>query len=449
MTTNAADNVTDLGSWKEKIEAAKRARGVADWENEIEYKQTNSGIKFPPTLSNLRIVIANHAAWQGLYRLNLLSGKIELQRRPPWSEPGHLASYPRQVLEEDYAETVAWFGARTTGGALACDTTIAQIMMAVALVSKDHAYHPIEDYLRTCTKQWDGVERLDTWLTSYVGAEDTAYTRAVGARWLISAIARIAEPGCQVDTMLVLEGAQGARKSSVLRALGGEWFMGSGIDMSSKEGALNLRGKWIIEIAELAGLNRTDVETVKAFLTTPSDDYRPPYGRVTVKVPRTSVFAGTVNHSEYLRDETGGRRFWPVAVGTIELESLVRDRDQIWGEAVVRYAIGDRWWLDTAELEAAAGVETADRLVGDEWSEAFVAWLQDDQVRAGLILAKYGGAIPTGQILQWAIGKTTDKLSPADGRRIAQVMRNLKWHPHRIGTAKIRGWGPKEQPQDR
>jgi len=238
---------------------------------------------------------------------------------------------------------------------------------AVQTAARDRPFHPVRAYLRGLS--WDGVERVDRWLTAYVGAAETDYSRAVGSRWLISAVARIFRPGAKADCCLILEGPQGIRKSTALRILAGEHFTDELADLGSKDAAMQTRGVWIIELSELDSLSHSDVARIKAFMSRTTDRFRPPYGMRLVESPRQCVFAGTVNHSTYLRDETGGRRFWPVACGRIDVDALVRDRDQLWAEAKVGFEAGSVWWLDTAELIQLASDQQVDRYEGDPWEE--------------------------------------------------------------------------------
>jgi putative DNA primase/helicase len=234
--------------------------------------------------------------------------------------------------------------------------------------------HPVRDYLGALA--WDGVARIETWACRYLGAEDTAFNRNVGALWLISAVARIFRPGVKAD-MLVLEGPQGARKSTALKILAGEnWFTDELPDLGSKDAAMHMQGVWIIEIAELDAIGKAEVSRIKAFLTRTTDRFRPPYGRYTIEVPRQCVFAGTVNPDTYLRDETGNnRRFWPVRCVTIDIDALARDRDQLWAEAVARFRADAIWWLDTPEVVAAASAEQDKRYQADVWGDLIDHWI--------------------------------------------------------------------------
>ncbi len=234
-------------------------------------------------------------------------------------------------------------------------------------VAREITVHPVRDHLGAIT--WDGVPRIEAWACRYLGAEDTAFNRSVGGLWLISAVARIFRPGVKADHMLVLEGPQGARKSTALKILAGEdWFTDELPDLGSKDAAMHMQGVWIIEIAEIDAIGKAEVSRIKAFLTRTTDRFRPPFGCYTIDVPRQCVFAGTVNPDTYLRDETGNRQFWPVRRGTIDIDALARDRDQLWAEAVARFRTGAIWWLDTPRAHrrrnGRAGQALPDRRVG-------------------------------------------------------------------------------------
>ena len=182
-------------------------------------------------------------------------------------------------------------------------------------------------------------------------------------------MARVFRPGCKADCTLILEEAQGTLKSTAcaVLALSPEWFADGIADLGSKDSAQDLRGKWIVEIAELSAMTRAAVERVKAFISRQVDHYRPSYGRRSQDFPRQTVFIGSTNSDEYLADETGNRRFWPVRIGRIDIPALQRDVEQIWAEAVVAFKAGEQWWLD-AELEAeareATGQPAGDRSLG-------------------------------------------------------------------------------------
>jgi hypothetical protein len=217
----------------------------------------------------------------------------------------------------------------------AFDPGIANVQQAAERACEASRFDPVCDYLDAL--QWDGQLRLDRLLVDYLGAEDTPFNRAIGRKMLVAMVRRARQPGCKFDTMPVIEGVQGTGKSSALRILAGEENFSDQpllhLDPRAQQEAL--KGKWLDESSELAGLRRADVEMVKAFLSKTSDDGRPAYGRYRCEQLRRCIFVGTTNDSTYLRDTTGNRRFWPVRTGRIDLDALQRDRDQLFAEAAV------------------------------------------------------------------------------------------------------------------
>lgn len=227
------------------------------------------------------------------------------------------------------------------------------------------SFHPVVDYLAGLT--WDGTPRLDGWMTAYLQADDTDYTRAVGTLMLVAAVRRVREPGCKFDEMVVLESEQGKAKSSALAVLAvhEDWFNDDlPLNAEAKLVIERTQGRWIIEAGELSGMGKKGVEHLKAFLARRRDSSRMAYGRLTHDAPRHFIVVGTTNDERYLIDNTGNRRFWPVRVGDIDLEALARDRDQLWAEAAAREAAGVSIRLDRALWEVAA-VEQEDRRLVD------------------------------------------------------------------------------------
>lgn len=228
---------------------------------------------------------------------------------------------------------------------------------AVRVVAESNRYHPVKDWLESL--HHDGKPRLDSWLTRYLGVEASPYSRAVGRAFLVAMVARVVRPGCKHDHVLVLGGAQGIGKSTACRILGGDY---SGDNMPSirdgaREAGLYLRGHWLVELAELAPSRKAEQEDLKAFLTRATDEIRAPYARRADIVPRQCVFVGTTNETAFLRDASGGRRFWPVTCGAmIDTEGLAADRNQLFAEAVVAFRAGEAWHLQP-DLEKQAAVE--------------------------------------------------------------------------------------------
>lgn len=232
-------------------------------------------------------------------------------------------------------------------------------------IAQEYTINPLRTHLKSF--RWDGTQRLDTWLNTYMGAKSGAYTSAIGRKWLISAVARAMEPGCQADHMLIFEGAQGIGKSQALRIVGGQFYTeysGSmtGGGTSHKDLVSVISGKMIVEMSELSTVRRADMEALKAILTTPTDDVRLSYRRDPMSYPRTCVFAGTTNEvgQSYIADLTGARRFWPCLVGEVHaprIELLRQDRDMLWAEAVEAYEAGEDWYSVPKEEVAAEQTE--------------------------------------------------------------------------------------------
>jgi predicted P-loop ATPase len=206
----------------------------------------------------------------------------------------------------------------------------------------------------------------------WFGAEDNAFTRAAARKWACAAVARVFRPGCQMDNMLVLVGGQGIGKSRFPKIMAKDptWFSDSVPNMDGNKSSFEpLRGKWIIEIAELAATKRSEMDAIKNFVTKPVDSYRPAYGEVLEDFPRQCVFWGTTNDAEFLKDRTGDRRFWPVEVAGVDhgrMNGLENEVDQLWAEAVVRWRAGESLWMDTPELQRLAAEAQATHSAQDE-----------------------------------------------------------------------------------
>lgn len=237
-----------------------------------------------------------------------------------------------------------------------------KIMDAVGVTASKNCFHPVKEYLESC--QWDGVERVDSLLIDYLGAEDTEYTRAVTHKTLVAAVARAMEPGCKFDYMLTLSGAQGIGKSTLFDRLGGSWFSDSLTSVSGKESYEQLQGVWIMEIGELSALKKSEVEATKQFLSKREDRYRKAYGKRVEQFPRHNIFVGTTNDKQFLRDDTGSRRFWVVDLVHEAKHNLFEELDKatvakIWAEAKIYYDLGEELKLDPLMEEEARAIQEA------------------------------------------------------------------------------------------
>lgn len=247
---------------------------------------------------------------------------------------------------------------------------------AIRILALQNSFDPVREYLDGLT--WDGELRLDTWLSRYLGAEDDDLTRAIGRAVLIAGVRRVRNPGCKFDFVLVLEGAQGRGKSTALKIMaGGEEFFSDEIVIgeSYKEQQELLRGKWIVEMPELAGLNNAEVRRVKQFISKTHDRARGAWQRSVEEIPRRCILIGTTNDAEYLRDPTGNRRFWPVVTGKIDLAGLREVRDQLWAEAAAAEAEADDPITIPEALWGAAAERQAARVAADPWEDILASAL--------------------------------------------------------------------------
>lgn len=343
-----ADKVTRL---------AKHRAQLDDWRAALAFAP---GSGFLGDERNVLIAMRSAPELLRLTRFNEFALNVEFTRSPPWrcADPGTTWS------DSDDTQCAAWLqaqGLKVRGSAA--------VNACIEVAAKDASFHPVRDYLASLT--WDGTPRLAGWLQTYLNATGPAeYLSAVGLRFLISAVARIMQPGCQADHMLVLEGPQGDGKTSIARALAAQpaWFAGNLPEITTKDALIQLCGHWIIEIAELKAIRTSQIEAVKNFLTQCIDTFRPPYGRRTGQFPRQCVFIGTTNERTYLRDRTGNRRYWPVKCGALDVLGIARDRDALWAEAVHLYRAGTQWHLTDQETKLAR-IEQQDRVPISEIEE--------------------------------------------------------------------------------
>ncbi len=247
---------------------------------------------------------------------------------------------------------------------------LSDVLLAMAT---KNPFNPIEDYLDAL--EWDGTDRVDALFPRYFGAADGAYERAVGRKLMVAAVRRARQPGAKLDTVPILEGKQGTGKTSALRILGGPWHSDAELGrVDGKDAPAVLQGVWIMELGELTAMNKGEVDLLKALVSRCEDRYRPPYGRQPMTFLRHCVFIGTTNSAYYLRDQTGNRRYLPVATTEIDLEGLQLDRDQLWAEASIIEANGESLTLPQ-DLWAAAAERQGDRLVEDPWLDLLRGYL--------------------------------------------------------------------------
>jgi predicted P-loop ATPase len=317
-----------------------------------------NGAGFPrSTLGNVFIVLESDAQLAKLFAFDLVRARSVLMRAPPWEAEAKIG---RDVGDHDVVCCTRFLEDK-----FGLITDVGIVGRAVEATARKNQHDPLRDYL--CGLEHDGKKRLDRWAVDLLGVADTPFARDAGVRFLIAAVARALRPGCQVDSALVLEGAQGCGKSSAVRILSRGFFSDDIPDLSNgKESAVSLSGAWFVELAELEGLKRADIAKTKAFITRRFDRFRPPYGKHVEEFPRRCVFVATTNESSYLLDETGNRRFWPLTCGAVKLDALERNADQLWAEAVAAFNAGTHWHLDVS-VQAEAREQQDDRVENDPW----------------------------------------------------------------------------------
>lgn len=402
------------------------APGEVDWRSLLLFKRVKSGPDKPDEHhENAVVVLRYHPQWRGRLAFDEHAQRT-LVTAPPWHDSDRAGAAPDEPVEWTDADTArlsSWI--RREVAPLKLST--ADCDRAVQIVSESNRVHPFRSWLDGLA--WDGIYRLDKWLSIFLGVVASPYSAAVGAWWLVSAVARTYQPGCKADHVLILEGPQGLKKSTALRTLAGDrWFSDTPIDIGSKDAYLALQGRVIVELGELDSLRRADADRAKVFFSSPIDQFRPPYGRRSITAPRGCVFAGTVNHSSYLTDDTGGRRYWPVRCQAIDAVSLLAAREQLWAEAVARYRAGGRWWPEgPAEADMCAG-EVAPRSSPDPWEDAVTNYARgQDEL-----------AVP--DVLRDACKLGVDEFNRAAEMRVARLLAGLGYERKRVAYQGGRRW---------
>jgi hypothetical protein len=366
-----------------------------------------------PNMTNVKRVLCTEEGWRGTFAKSLFDESVWL-RLPD----------TRQMIDDDILKVT-----EIMQSDLFPSIGIETVRHGVQAAAAGNTFHPVREYLESL--QWDGVGRAGTLFTTYFpcASEDPQYLRAVGEKFLIGAVARVMQPGCKVDTMPVIAGSQGQKKSSGLAALvGDQWYGNDMPDMTQKDAKEWLRGKWMAEVGELSAMRGKDIEHVKNFLSTTSDSYRKSYGHVTQTYPRQTVFAGTVNGNEYLSDETGNRRFWPLQMiegALVDVEGLACDRGQLWAEALHLYRSGTAWWFDEGESATLSAQQAAARSVDIDETRV-VEWLrgQEGPVTAGGVADSLFADAPGNKSLSMRVARY---LQGAGWRVSKKVMGTKQW----------------------
>lgn len=391
----------------------------ADWAGRL--VRSDKGLLLP-VVDNVVSILLNDDRWCEVIALDEFSGLVMKTKAPPFDR-GEVGEW----MDIDDARLELWlagvYGVRNMRSEA--------INKAVLLAADANRFHAVRDYLRG--QKWDRSPRLRYWLAAYMGAAESDYTAAVGTKWMVGAVARAFRPGCKMDNVLILEGEQGRMKSTALKTLFDPWFTDAQFEIGSTDGLQIIRGMWCVELAELDGFNRAEAARSKAFFTRTVDRYRNPYGRKPVNVARQGVFAGSVNHATYLKDDTGNRRYWPVTIGEIALEELRADRDQLWAEAVHLFEAGTEWWVRAAERELYEGEQDA-RYIGDAWETRIRSWL--DRPDAGGVRPE---RVTIAELMRHALSLEPGKWTLADQQRVGRIMARVGW-PRKRSSAGSREW---------
>lgn len=416
---------------------ATRTRITADdvrnegWSNNLVH---NASGAVKSNLANCIRALTEAPAWEGILGWDLLQNQAVLFWQPPTFGPRAepVDGRWRALTDIDVNVAMAWLQMAGVPSAGRED-----VRAALQVAARQHPFHPVRDRLQSVS--WDNENRLDSWLIDYLGAEDTEYARLIGRMWLISAVARVMSPGCKVDHVLILEGPQGIGKSSACAILGGDYF---GSDLPPFDDVIRqkmyLRGKWIIEVSELDSFNKADTSKLKSFITETEDRYIPKYGRQEVVEPRQCVFVGTTNDDHYIKDSTGGRRFWPARCGRIDLDGLAQARDQLFAEAVAAYYSGEEWWPHRGTEQKLITPQQEARFDADAWEEPVKKYL-DDKLSEAMAQDRQA-FVETVEVAEQALDLPKSRIGKSEQNRIGNVLRRAGWERRRLHGRRV--WVP-------
>lgn len=406
---------TPTEEWREHLILGTRKRG-----DEIETVVAN-------VAPNVAVFLRYHPDWAGVIAWDEFAERVVTTKPPPWVvHTGPSTSKPGPWKDEHTLRVIDWAARREK-----YNIKTAHVEQAVPVVAHTNVIHPVRAYLSGL--RWDKVPRLHQWLSLYCGAISTDYTREMGKRWMISAVARVMKPGCQADLTLILEGPQGIGKSAIIRALvpNPEWFSETGIDIGEKDSYQALHGVWIYLLDELESMRRSDVARLKSFLTATKDHYRPPYARAARDFYRQNVFCGTTNEQTYFSDSTGNRRFLPVKV-TVEpdVQAIESIRDQLWAEAYFLYCEHHEWWAKAAELRGICSEEQEARVQHDAWLGKVQEWL-DGTARE---------SISVGEVLSECFDLDASDWGQIEQTRVARCLQKLGYSRKRFRLGALLQW---------
>lgn len=401
----------------------------------IEQLEANTKGEYVNSASNLNLIMQNDKYLKDTFKLNQFDNKRYIVKSVPW----------RKIKSEEPMRDVDYSGVRNYIECIYGIVASQKIDDAVALEVERHSFHPIRTYIESLS--WDHKQRVDTLLIDYFGAEDNIYTRAAIRKTLCAAVARVFNPGTKFDMVLTLVGEQATYKSTFVRKLGMNWFSDTFSTFQGKESFEQLQGAWLIEMAELSGLKKAEVEIIKQFISKCEDMYRPAFGRTVETYKRQCIFFGTTNDSSFLHDPTGNRRFNPVDVHRENAIKSVRDDltqeevDQIWAEAYQIFLSGEKLYFDEEEEKIAKSSQIhhsyvderkgiienyLNKLYPDDWASKDLydrrAWLNDPLAASGKNQKNY---VCTAEIWCECLGKDKTDMTRYNTKDINNIMSTL------------------------
>ena len=356
----------------------------------------------------------NNAPCKNMVRYNEFNHEIELIKKPVWHKDNSVWG------DSDAIQAACWLSMNK--GYEVPTNIIHEVILHEA---RTRAYHPIRDYL-SALKPISEHNLLDTWLNRYCGTPINKYTSFVGRKILVAAVARVFNPGCKFDHILVLEGHQGLGKSHLCQTLAEPWYSDASLDIRDKDSVSILQGNWIVELAEMAVLGKPGIENLKAFITRQVDRIRPAYGRTVENFKRQCIFFGTINPEKqgYLKDPTGNRRFWPVALKHFDLHKLREERDELWAQAVAAFKKGENIYVEGRETAAMIDAEVIKRQQEDPWFELLETYIEGHYMEHCPEGSEYCVVLPA-QLYEDALNGSAAKITTWDASRIANILVRL------------------------
>lgn len=373
-----------------------------NWERDLISKKG----ELSSCLANAELILSHARAWMDVIAYDEFSERTVFRKPLPFDLNG-----PSEGEWSDHLDVKATIWMQRTWRVEFSPMTVGK---AVESMARDRKYHPVREALAKLAP-WDGISRNGDWLSDFLGVVKTEYTQLVGKFFLRGMIQRVMRPGCKFDYAMVLEGEQGRGKSTVARLLAWHWFCDTDLDLSNKDSLLALPGHWVYEIAELGSLMKAEERKQKSFLSRQEDEFRPPYGQRLIKVPRQNVFIGTTNEEEYLKDATGGRRFWPIMCGDeFNLDGLRNALPQMYAEALADFHAGEKAYPSPEEQKRLFTPEQAKRGMQEPFEDILLDWVKSRVAPFSMAEAAMDG-----------LNLSADKLTPAVVTRLGIVLKKL------------------------